>query len=299
MRVAALALVALAASVVVGGCSNDFDPASYLAPGSLRVLGVVADPPEAKAGDTSTLTVITPDLPTTPTYEWIVCTQPPLPGSSSLDPLCLQADMGDFLVPVAGSGPSATVTMPASATPTTLGVPDATGGLYVPVIARARMGDATLDTEYGLRLALPGLEPANHNPTIASASLVVGPVDASMPDLTELSSDPSAPTPVAVGSEPTLRLTLTADSFESYPQITGTPPNITTMTTTEQPRFFWYADAGIFTNDTTGADEPDTQLKLDDSKHHPPSVGDRINVFVVVHDDRGGTAFTHRYLIVQ
>ena len=118
-------------------------------------------------------------------------------------------------------------------------------------------------------------------------------------DVTELSADPAAPTPVAAGSEPTLRLTLTPDSFEIYPQLTGTPPNTTITMTTEQPRFFWYADAGIFSEDTTGMEQPDTQLKLDDAKHHPPAVGDRINVFVVVHDERGGTAFTHRYLIVQ
>ncbi len=287
------------ALAVVAGCSNDFDPASYLQPGSLRVLGVVADPAEAAAGATATLTVITPDLPTTPTYDWVVCTQPPLPGSSSLDPLCIEADMGSFLVPVAGNGPSAVVTMPADASPKTLGIPDASGGFYVPVKVRATMGDQTLDTVYGLRLSLPGIEPPNHNPTIATASLVNGPVDASPTDVTELSTDPTAPTPVAVGSELTLRLTLTPDSFEVYPQLTGTPPNTTIVMTTEQPRFFWYADAGIFTEDTTGADQPDTQLKLDDSKHHPPQVGDRINVIVVVRDERGGTSFTHRYLVVQ
>jgi hypothetical protein len=291
--------IGLVVASFVGGCSNNFDPASYLAPGSLRVLGVIADPAEAAPKATSTLTVITPDLPTTPTYAWVVCTQPPLPGSSTIDPLCLEADMGNFLVPVAGNGPSTVVTMPASASPKTLGVPDATGGFYIPVKVRATMGAQTLDTVYGLRLALPGLEPPNHNPQIASASLVEEPLDAAPMNVTELSTDPAAPTPVAVGSQPTLRLTLTSDSFEVYPQITGTPPHTQITMTKEQPRFFWYADAGIFTNDITGADMPDTQLKLDDSKHHPPRVGDRINVIVVVRDGRGGTAFTHRHLVVH
>jgi hypothetical protein len=265
----------------------------------LRVLGVVADPAEAAAGASSTLTVITPDLPTAPTFEWVVCTQPPLPGSSLIDPLCLEADMGSFLQPVAGNGPSVVVTMPADASPKTLGIPDATGGLYVPVKVRATMGDQTLDTVYGLRLSLPGIEPLNHNPTIASAALVPPAPDASPTNTTELSTDPTAPTPVAAGGEPTLRLTLTPDSFEIYPQLTGTPPHTTIVMTKEQPRFFWYADAGIFTNDVTGAERPDTQLKLDDSKHHAPGAGARINVMVVVRDERGGTAFTHRYLVVQ
>jgi hypothetical protein len=293
------ALFAAALLSAVGGCSNDFDPASYLAPGSLRILGVVAEPAEVAPGQTATLTVITPDLPAPVTYEWVVCTQPPPPGSSSVDPLCLEADMGSFLEPVAGDGPSAQVTMPASASPKTLGVPDASGGFYIPVRVRARMGQETLDTVYGLRLALPGLEPTNHNPVIASAALVDEPLDASPMMVTELSTDANAPTPVAAGSEPTLRLTLTPDSFEVYPQIGGTPPNTTITMATEKPRYFWYADAGLFTEDTTGSDQPDTKLKLDDSKHHRPAVGDRINLFVVVHDDRGGTAFTHRYLVVQ
>ena len=287
------------AMLLVAGCSNDFDPASYLAPGALRVLAVVADPAEAEPGATSTLTVVTPDLPDMPSYEWTVCTQPPPPGSSSIDPLCLEADMGTFLEAVSGSGPSATVTMPADASPTTLGIPDASGGLYVPVRVRTTMDAERLDTMYGLRLSLPALEPVNHNPTIASVMLIEDPLDASPMNAVELSADPVTPTPVAVGSEPTLRLTLTADSFEVYPQLGGTPPNTTITMTTEEPRFFWYADAGIFSEDTTGAAQPDTQLKLDDAQHHPARAGDRINLIVVVRDERGGTTFAHRYLIVQ
>lgn len=289
----------VAALVVVAGCSNDFDPSSYLAPGSLRVLGVVAEPAEVGPGETATLTVVTPDLPATPTYEWTLCTQPPPPGSSSIDPLCLEADMGSFLEPIAGSGPSAMVTMPADAGPKTLGIPDSSAGLYAPVRVRATMNDQRLDTTYGLRLALPQLEPTNHNPVIASVSLVEEPLDASPMNVVELSADPAAPTPVAVGSEPTLRVTLTPDSFEVYSQIGGTPPNTTFTMTTEKPRFFWFADAGIFTEDTTGAEQPDTQLKLDDAKHHPARAGDRVNVIVVVRDDRNGTTFAHRYLVVQ
>jgi hypothetical protein len=285
--------------VVVGGCTGDFDPPSYIAPGSLRVLGVIAEPAEAAPKETSTLTVITPDLPTMPTYAWVVCTQPPLPGSSMIDPLCLEADMGSFLVPVPGNGPSAMVTMPADAGPKTLGIPDATGGLYIPVKVRATMGKQTLDTVYGLRLSLPAFEPTNHNPKIATASLVDPPLDASPMNVTELSTDPTAPTPVAFGSEPTLRLMLTPDSFEVYPQLTGVPPNTKIVMTKEKPRFFWYADGGYFSDDITGSELPDTRLKLDDSKHRPARRGDHINVIVVVRDDRGGTAFTHRYLVVQ
>jgi hypothetical protein len=244
------------------------------------------------------LTVITPALPAPVTYEWTICTQPPPPGSSAVDELCLEADMANFLIPVDSTGPSAQVTMPASASPSTLGVPDVTGGLYVPVRIRARMGDQQLDVVYGLRLALPILPP-NHNPVIASAAHVDEPLDASPMMVSELSTDPAAPTPVAAGTKPTLRLTLTPDSFETYPQVIGTPPNLMIKMVKEQPRYFWYADAGLFSQDTTGADKPDTELALDDAKHHEPAPGDRINLYVVVHDDRGGTTFTHRYLVVR
>src|SRR5262249_19328436 len=113
----------------------------------------------------------------------------------------------------------------------------------------------------------------------------------------ELSSDPSAPTPVPSGGEPVLELALTPDSYEQFPELQGAPPNQMAVTVTEEPRFLWYASAGVFTDDTTGRAQPRTTLKLDDN--HAPPPGTPIDLWVVVHDDRGGTAFTHRYLVAQ
>jgi hypothetical protein len=292
----------LVAALLVAGCGGDFNPASYLQPNTLRILGVIAEPPQAAPGETTMMTLVGPLLDGT-TYEWSLCIQPPPPGSSGTDELCLEADLGaDFLIPVAGNptplpdGSTATVTMPADEGPSKLGVPDASGGFYLPVRVRAQNGNQQLDTIYGLRLGIPQLPP-NHNPVIASVQLVEEPLDASPMMVQELSSDPNAPTPVAIGSEPTLRLTLTPDSYETYPTITGVPPNQMVTMTTEQPRFFWYADAGHFSEDTTGMDQPDTKLRLDDT--NKPNPGDRIHLFVVVHDDRGGTAATDRWLIAQ
>lgn len=285
----------LAAALLVAGCGADFDPSSYLAPGKLRVLGVVAEPPQAAPGETVTMTVITPD--TDADFEWTICTQPPPPGSSAVDELCLVADMGDFLVPVAGTGPVNQVTMPADVDMTKLGIPDASGGLYVPVRIRATKGDQVLDTVYGLRLTIPQL-PVNHNPVIESVQRVVEPLDAMPMDTVELSTDPNDPTPVTSRTQPTFRLTLTDDSYEVYPQITGAPPNVMITMTTEQPRFFWFANTGVFSEDTTGQEFPDTRLQLDDTKHHSSQIGQNVDLWVVVHDDRGGAAFTHRYLTV-
>jgi hypothetical protein len=289
---------ALAVALAAGGCSADFDPISYLDPSTLRVIAVVADPPEVAAGASTTITVIAPPLAdgTPITYEWALCTQPPPPGTSDVDTNCLTLDTASFLIPIDSTSATATVTMPADTNPANLGIPDVTGGFYVPVRVRAHAGSQRVDTIYGLRLSLPQL-PNNHNPNILNAELVSPPLDASPMQVTELSTDASAPTPVSLGSEPTVQLFLTPDSYEQFPELQGTPPNQKVAMVSEQPRFFWYADAGVITHDTTGQAEPGTQLKLDDK--HPPSRGQIINLWVVVQDERGGAAYTHRFLVAQ
>jgi hypothetical protein len=283
---------------LLAGCSPGFDPASYLTPSRLRVLGVVADPPEVAPGQPTTLTAIAPPLAdgTPITFEWAICTQPPPPGTASVDSQCLTMDTASFLIPVDSTGPTAMVTMPASASPKTLGVPDTSGGFYVPVRVRAHAGTQRVDTIYGLRLALAVLPP-NHNPVIATAAQVDAPLDASPSLLTELSTDENNPTQIPARSEPTLRLTLTPESYEQFPTLQGTPPNLKTVVVTEQPRFLWYADAGVLSQEITGQAQPDTLLKLDDK--HAPAAGDVIHLWVVVHDDRGGTAYTKRFLVVR
>src|ERR1051325_8418902 len=49
----------------------------------------------------------------------------------------------------------------------------------------------------------------------------------------------------------------------------------------EQPRFFWFANTGVFSEDTTGQDLPDTRLQLDDTKHHSPQIGQNVDLWVV------------------
>ena len=298
--------------VFVAGCSAGFDPASYLKPGTLRVLGVVADPPEVVPGATSTLTVIAPPMSdgTPITYQWAICIDPPPPGTADVNDDCLKDDTASFLIPVAGNGASAMVTMPSVATlEMVAGVPDATLGVYLPVRVRALAGSQRVDTIYGLRvsdpLPLPALpddsspptQTVNTNPVIDHAFFVESAVDASPVEEIELSTDPANPTPLVAGSEPDLRLSLTDASYESFFEATGTPPNTKYTSATEEPRFLWYASAGQLTQDTTGQAEPDTKLRLDHDRM--PSEGQPIDLWVVVHDDRGGTAFTERFLIVH
>ena len=304
---------------LVAGCSAGFDPSSWLKPGTLRVLGVVAQPvviadgqpvfqdgdghglvSEIASGGQVQLSVISPAIDgVTTTYQWAICTDPPPPGTADVNDDCLKDDTASFLIPVtqlSSDTSKAIITWPAGESMATLGVPDVSGGFYLPVRIRATAGSQRVDTVYGVRLTLPELPP-NHNPTITNCEHVDAPLDASPMDVTELSTDKSKPTPVQAGTEPVIRLLLSSDSYETFPELTGTPPNTMITTETEEPRFLWYASAGELSQDTTGMAQPDTKLRLDHDRM--PSVGQLIDLWVVVHDDRSGTAFTERWLVVQ
>lgn len=315
-------LLPLFAFALIAGCGAGFDPSSYLKPGQLRVLGVVAQPvgsdpndrfhdnapddghgevSEIASGGQVLLSVISPQLMdgTTTMFQWAICTDPPPPGTADVNDDCLKNDTASFLIPVTDLNrdtSKAIIDWPASESMATLGVPDVSGGFYLPVRIRATAGSQRVDTVYGVRLTLPELAP-NHNPTITHCEHVDAPLDASPMDVTELSTDMANPTPVQAGSEPVLRLLLSDDSYETFPEATGTPPNITIKTVTEEPRFLWYASAGELSQDTTGMAQPDTKLRLDHDRM--PSVGQLIDLWVVVHDDRSGTALTERWLVVQ
>ena len=75
-----LLVLALVAAGLLAGCSKDFPPGSVL--GDLRVLALVADPPEAGPGETVTVRAhvyVPPDDPLLP---------PPAPGDDPLHPRC-------------------------------------------------------------------------------------------------------------------------------------------------------------------------------------------------------------------
>ncbi len=297
-RFSALSVLLLGVSIGLGACGADFDPISYVDPATLRVLAVVADPPEAAAGATTTITAIVPPLAdnTPVTFDWAICTLSPPPGTSQVADDCLKSDTGDFLIPIASTTATAQVTMPNLTDPTKLGIPDVTGGFYLPVRVRAHAGGQEVDTIYGLRLALPQL-PANHNPVIQDLQQVDEPLDASPMQLSELSSDPANPTPLAANQKTTLRLTLTSDSYEMFPELQGIPPNQMVVMVSEAPRFFWYTDAGELSRDSTGQAQPDTVL--DFGGKHPAAAGQMVHVWAVAQDERGGVVVTERYLVVH
>jgi hypothetical protein len=290
------------------GCSNNFDPASYVT--GLRVLGVKAEPPELSPGQTATLTPLVvpsggPDGGT-PVIEWSLCEQPPLPGENVAED-CVAADSGTSLVPL-GEGATMNVTMP-DLPIEQLGVPDYSGGVYLPVVLKVTQGSEHLTAVYRLRRTLfvsPFLQP-NHNPRISDIEIAY-PNDAGTKPLGEVE--------LHNGDRIALRAVMTPGSAEQYPQIEGElklPDGGISLDggirffdggvevggntidfVTENMKVSWFTTIGTVSPEVTGEEgKLDTTLELKKRTPPPPA---EIDLYVVVRDDRGGTDFTHRVL---
>jgi hypothetical protein len=281
----------------LAGCRGTFDPASYLT--GLRVIDVVAKAPEIAPGETTTLTATT--FPQNgPTLDWAVCLIPPVTTlGQAINPDCIQTDQAADLI-LLGNGPSVNVTMPRlqaakpNALPPLLGVPDASDGGYVPVRLRVTSDGSTVTAFYRLRYYIAALNGianpnrSNQNPQLAGVFRVTPGVDAGAGEMVDLSMSPPL---VHANDAITLRATVTSDSAETY-QVLDLQA-IALRSVTETMRISWFATAGTFDNDVTGPASPNTTLTLD--KHLPPANGN-IDIWVVVHDDRGGSDVTHRTL---
>lgn len=302
--------ILLAACALLCGC-NDFDPPSLV--NKLRVLAIKAEPPELPSGATTTLTplVIVPGTADGGTdggapeisYEWTLCRSQPVPGSGdAVNPDCLATDGGSDRFQPLGTQPTAVLVMPAITNPLELGLPDATGGFYVPVVLRVRAGAAEVDSVVRVRLQVT--PSPNHNPSFDGLFEVTGDVDLGGPSNDggggpggmPVAIEDGKPLPVMLTDEVRLRATLKPGSDEMFPELTGDPRAMNIVTVAEQPRFFWYATAGEFSDDVTGEALPDSVLKFD---KHPPDPGALVDVWVVAHDDRGGIDWIHRQLQVQ
>jgi hypothetical protein len=267
----ACSVACLAASA---SCQSFPDPpVSYVA--GLRVLGIKAEPPEVAQGASSNLTMLVVDTAGGAiAASWTECLLPPIPGDA-VNKDCAEQDAGSFLQPI-GDGLAITATMP-QVTAASLGQPDVTNGVYLPLVARVVGTADALTAIYRLRLLQTAT--ANANPTIASivgrdASGVSAPLDATNP-----------PT-VSSGGTFTLSATFTPDSAETYTAIDGT-------TKTETLTTSWFATAGTFSYEKTSATQPETVLHLD---KRLPASGSTIDVWAVMRDERGGTDYTHRTL---
>ena len=303
--------------MLVMGCGPEFDPASLVT--GLRVLAVKAEPPELAPGETSTLTPLIVDSrgmdAGTPRVTWSLCLQAPLPGSAvSKD--CLSTDLGTSdIVTELGEGPTMQVTMP-NVTQQQLGIPDSTGGVYLPVIMRVTDGVETVSTVYRLRytakISTPfftgPIQPPNHNPKIDDILVSYG-NDGGIAHLDEIK--------INAKDRIAMRASLSDDSAEMYPQIEGAldPSKISLdggikffdggidigsihlVEVTETLRVSWFTNIGRFVPDVTGeAGKLDAELRLDKYLVTPPA---DIDLYIVVRDDRGGTDFTTRKLLLR
>jgi hypothetical protein len=261
----------------LGGCQSFPDPpVSFVA--GLRVLGIKAEPPQLAPGDSTTVTTLAVDTNGgTLTASWSQCLLPPLPGQA-VNPSCADGSSPSELQPV-GDGLSIPFVMP-QVTAAQLGAPDVTNGIYLPLVATIGADAQTLTAVYRVRLG--DAAPPNTNPTIAGLFSV----DAAGV-MTAL--DETAPTPVHSGEALTLTMTFTPDSAQTYTAVDGT---VTTETLTTS----WFCTAGELSFEKTSATQPQTVLHLD---QRLPAVGAQIDLYAVGRDERGGTDFAHRTLLLQ
>jgi hypothetical protein len=319
----------LLCAIAIAGCRNNFDPASYLT--GLRVIAVKAEPPELGPGETATLTPLVLDSidfdggMKSWNADWWLCRETPTPGRSIGDD-CVAHDAGTSLTPL-GSGQTMAVTMP-NVNPAELGIPDDTGGVYLPVVLHVSDGASEVDVVYRLRYSLlPFLK--NHNPTIDDVQLIPA-EDAGPPASLDQTIE------VHLGDKIKLRTTMKPGSSEPYPLLEGAlnlPDLGISVTdggfTINAPISFfdggvdvggdkielvnellpvsWFTTVGGVSPDVTTAWQPElpdakadlveTTLKLD-SKHTPSAPAD-VDLWVVVRDGRGGTDWTHRQLLLR
>jgi hypothetical protein len=147
-------LLAFVLAFASGGCEPDEElPRTFI--DGPRVLAIKAEPPSAPPGGSTMVTsLIVGTGGETPSVSWSRCRLPPRPGEA-INPDCVDTAQADYLEPI-GDGTTITTTMPDDVTPSALGQPAATGGVYLTLVARVTVAGQTLVATYRLRLQSPG-----------------------------------------------------------------------------------------------------------------------------------------------
>jgi hypothetical protein len=296
MRVMLIAFVA----ILLTGCDNPFQPASLIdltcskEPCRVRLLGVRAEPPDVPPNQSTVLTAFSVDAANQPVeIDWSRCDKrPPVGSTSAVDPACLDAPPQPYLASI-GTGTAVTMTMP-SVPLDVLGLPDTTGGFYVPVVLRLHVADRSANGVERVRINL-GLPP-NHNPAFAGIFFVPPSADGAATE--PLLIDEMSPPRVKLGQDVTLRATFVPGSAESYLVFDGDPRmGALPRNTVEVLRVNWYSTAGELSEEVTDEELPDTVLRM--KRYVPVSVppeGSLVEVYAVGRDGRGGTVFAKRQL---
>jgi hypothetical protein len=283
--------LALACACLWGACQGSSDAPVSLVTG-LRALGVRAEPPQVSPPADTELAMLLASTAAWPVdVTWSLCLRAPLAGQR-VNPACLTPGAPDLVPLASGSADrssdrlAVTVTLP-PVSAEALGQPDATGGVYVPLVAQVRDATDALTVVYRLRLG-DGTA-ANTNPTLTSVDALDGATGTAVP----LPTDPSAGAPRVVksGDELTLGVTLADGSAEPYvaPNGAGTP-------TTESLTTSWFGTAGELSVERTSVRQPTTVWRLVNTV---PASGQTIDLYAVTRDGRGGEDYAHRTLLVE
>jgi hypothetical protein len=324
------ALAAALSATLCAGCQPDFGVRASSV-GSLRVLAVSADPPEAAPGAAVSYTALVvdgagqrDDAP----VDWAYCKkQKALAELDDADPLCF-VFTADYLVPL-GTGTTVTGKLPSDACnlfgpdvpPALAGSPpgrpvdpDATGGFYQPLrLILPDPTDAMFPAVLGLgesrvvcgvagatAEALKELAASyrlNQRPTLTGVSAVGAASIALAPDDGE-----GAGLVVKAGSRTTLRAAWPAcgpdaacggaETYARYEPATGTIAH-----PRERLTVSWFATAGAFTFDSISAASAD-DVSVDDAWTAPSTAG-RVRLWAVLRDDRGGVSWERYAVDVQ
>ena len=277
----AFAAIVVAVAVCAGGCTGeDLADASFVS--GLRILGAQSEPPEAFPGNVVKLTAWVVDTRGNAVdVTWNACV---LPSNGLANPGCTDGS-GNGLVGL-GSGETLSLPVP-PVDATTLGAPDATYGVYLPIVIHASAGGDSVDAIYRLRIhafAAPGctlLPPYNPGCDLNQN-----------PSIDRIDPLPDDGTPVATtrGTSWAMVARYGGDSAEQYE-----------IPSTDQPTVFerlitqWFSTGGTFPNQPVGGD---AVQKLTIDGRLPPR-GGTIDLWVVGHDDRGGSTMAHRSFILQ
>ncbi len=272
-------IVLIACLLGVGvGCKEDDDlPPTVI--DKPRVLVITAEPPSVPPGGSTTVTAVVVGTDEAPVVSWTRCRRPPQPGDA-VNPDCVEVAEADYLEPL-GDGDTITTTMPDDVTPAALGQPDASGGVYLTLVARVSVAGETLLATYRLRLG--SATDANQNPILTGITVIdagggTSPLDEASPPV------------VHAGDQVTLQAAVAAGSVESYPAA------LDGAATLEVLRTSWFATAGMFSKERTDGPEATTVLELVDPL---PVGGTTIDLYAVTRDDRGGAAYIHRALTFE
>lgn len=259
---------ALAIAFLVGGCAADLSDAGFV--DGLRLLGVNAEPPEVDVNHPTKLTAWVVDTKARGiTVDWSWCT---LPSNGLADSGCITRD--DALVPL-GTGGTLDIVVP-NVDRRALGPPDATDGVYLPIVLRVTVAGDRVDAVYRLRIA--GDQPANQNPKLNSIQGI---------------SPEGTATPTYQGQIWSL-LAVYANPEKYF--IPSRNETVTETLTTQ-----WFATAGTLAADFAGTtpvsgNNAYETFKLD---KRLPSRGAIIDLWAVGHDERGGTTLGHRTLVLE